>query len=255
MPIRRINSTGRKKLLRQDVTIFVSQDPEGVLTFDATLNLADYELPGDAKVFLEAYRQRTFMRFDYGTVQSPQSVADQSRRLVEFSSKDGLLFRVKVVSSGGLLLAEGDQIPIASNEEQDDSRIPLLPTEPEDLGQEVWCVDIGANGPILQVSKHLPDWKAVAASPTFRCLVFTSAMREILTHVVLIEGESDADDEGSWRGRWLRFARSLGVGEPPDQTADDSEKNDWIDAAVKRFSQHHQILNQYKTHFGSEATS
>ena len=174
MPIRRINSTGRKKLLREDVKIAVSQDSDGTLQFDATLNLADYELPLDARVYLEAYRQSTFMRFDYGTVQYPQSPAGQSRKLGEFTSKDGLLFRAKITSSGdqrGLLLAEGDQIPIESDEEKIESRIPLLPTAPEDLGQEIWCVEIGASGPILQVSKHLQDWKAVAAPwrPAGRC--------------------------------------------------------------------------------------
>ena len=46
-----------------------------------------------------------------------------------------------------MLLAEGDRIPVNDDEEQPDDRIALLPTAPEDLGQETWRVDLtGANG-------------------------------------------------------------------------------------------------------------
>lgn len=258
MAIRRVNSTGRKKILRDDVKVSVLGRSDGTLEFDAAFNFVDYELPPDARVYLEAYRQSTFMRFDYGTVQSPQLAAGKSRKLNEFTSKDGLLFRVKVTSpadQAGLLLAEADQIPIESADNQDESRIPLLPTAPEDLGQEVWCVGIGASGPILQINKHLQDWKEVAGSLAFRCLVFPSAMRHILTHIVLIDQEPDADDQQSWRGRWLRFATSLGVGDPPDLTSDEIEKMEWIDAAVRRFSQHFQLVNHYKNHLTLEVSS
>ena len=71
MSIRRINSTGRKKIVRGDARISVRPDPDGVLTFNAMINLADYDLPNDAHVFVEAYRQTTFMRFRHGTVAAP----------------------------------------------------------------------------------------------------------------------------------------------------------------------------------------
>jgi len=255
MPIRRINSTGRKKLLREDTRIVLTQHGNGMSSFDAMLNLADYELPANANVFVEAYRQSTFMRFPYGTVQSPLASNDISRTLTEFPTRDGVLFRVKVVSAGegcGLLLAEGDQIPPTSTEDREDRRIPLLPTAPADLGQEVWCVEIGASGPLLQVNRHLQDWKAVAGSPVFRSLTYPSAMREILRQILLVDEVFDADDESSWRGRWLRFACSLGAGEPPEQDTEESEKAEWIDAAAKRFAHQHQILNYYKAHLDSE---
>src|SRR5258708_2775968 len=134
MSIRRVNSTGRKKIVRQDARIFVRADSDGVLTFDAVLDLTDYDLPNDATVFVEAYRQTTFMRFPHGTVAAPQPSHDSSaRRLADFASGDGLLFRVKVTSTGeraGVLLAEADRIPISDNEEQPDNRIALLPIAP-----------------------------------------------------------------------------------------------------------------------------
>src|SRR5262245_39519614 len=121
MPIRRINSTGRKRIQREDARIHVRTGSDGVLAFDATLNLADYGLPADAAVFVEAYRQTSFMRFPHGTVAAPQAPPGVERRLTEFSSCDGLLWRVKVTSTGdrpGLLLAKGDRIPVSNDEEQ-----------------------------------------------------------------------------------------------------------------------------------------
>src|SRR5437016_4376307 len=113
MSIRRINSTGRMKIVRGDARISVRPDPDGVLTFDATIKLTDYGLPNDAPVFVEAYRLTTYMRFPHGTVAAPQPPGNLSRRLTEFLTDDGLLFRVKVTSTGdraGLLLAEAESI-------------------------------------------------------------------------------------------------------------------------------------------------
>src|SRR5207245_4335473 len=174
MSIRRINFTGRKRIVRQDAQIFVRPDSDGVLTFDATINLTDYGLPDDAHVFVEAYRLETFMRFPHGTVAAPQPPRGAARRLTEFASRDGLRFRVKVTSTGdraGMLLAEGDRIPFSDDEEQPDNRIALLPPAPAELGQEIWRVDvIDANGPLLLVNSRVRDWKAVACSPPFRSL-------------------------------------------------------------------------------------
>lgn len=250
MPIRRINSTGRKKILREDAKVFVSPDSDGVLTFDAVFNLADYELPSDAKIFIEAYRPTDFLRFEYGTVGAPRSPKGLRPRLTEFATKDGLLFRVKITSTGdrdGLLLAEGESIPISDDEDQLEKRIPLLPPQPADLGQELWRIEFnGTKGPFLEVNNRL-DWKSVAASPLFRSLVYPAAMRQILTQVMLIEEVCDTEDVGSWQSRWLVFACSLGVGEPPLFEDDELVKLKWIDDAVDVFSRTHQFLVNYQS--------
>ncbi|MFB3893948.1 MAG: hypothetical protein ACE15C_18215 [Phycisphaerae bacterium] len=176
MSIRRINSTGRKKILREDARVTVHPDGEGALTFDAALNLGEYELPADANVFVEAYRQTSFMRFPYGTVSAPHPPADDPRRLTEFAGREGLHFRVKVTATedrAGVLLAEADRIPISEEEEQPDNRIPLLQVIQDDLEAETWRVDDlkGASGPVLAINRRVGDWKAVAASPLLQCLV------------------------------------------------------------------------------------
>ncbi len=252
MSIRRINSTGRKKIRRENARIIVREDGgDGALTFDAILDLGEYDLPGDAHVFVEAYRQTTFMRFPHGTVSSPQPPHDEPRLLTEFATRDGLLFRVKVTSSDGrpgVLLAEADRIPISDDEEQPDNRVALLPAVPYDLGQETWRVDFnGAGGPQLLVNTRVGDWKTVARSPAFRSLVYPAAMRQILWHIYKVEECRDVDDPDAWQSRWLAFAATLpGVGLPPAGGEED-DWSDWIDGAVASFSRQHQLLDHYKT--------
>lgn len=259
MSIKRINSTGRKKILREDVQIIVRPDDDGVLTFDATLDLAEYGLPDDGQVFVEAYRQTTFMRFEHGTAALPQAPRHVSRRLTGFATADALQFRVKVTSAGdrpGVLLAEADQIKPRDDDEQPDDRIPLLPPAPCDLGQETWRVGFGeSTSPLLLVNSRLGDWKSVAASPLFRSLVYPAAMRQVLTRIVVVEDMDERDDPTSWQCRWLAFTAGLGVGEPPAPDADDGTKLDWIDDAVESFARQHQMLNYFRAFLDTEASS
>jgi hypothetical protein len=252
MSIRRINSTGRLKIMREDARFFVQSDSEGTLRFDATLDLQDYRLPTDAQVYVEAYRQTTFMRFPHGTTGDPRAQANVDRRLTEFATPEGMLFRVKVTSTGdraGVLLAEADRIPVSDEEERPDNRIPLLPAAQADLGQEVWQVDglTTTSGPLLLINNRVGDWKAVAASPQFRSLVFPVAMRQVLWHIYKIDETRATDDPDDWRCRWLIFAAALpSVGEPPVTSDDDSEWDDWISTAVESFARQHQMLEHYK---------
>jgi hypothetical protein len=260
MSIRRINSTGRRKIMREDARISVRPDSDGALMFDATLELTDYELPIDARVFVEAYRSPSFMRFPYGTVAQVQPPPELARRLTEFASREGLRFRVKVTSTGdraGLLLAECDGVPVSDDVEQPDNRIALLPPAPADLGQETWRVDLtGANGPLLLVNRRLGNWRAVAISPLFRSLVYPAAMRQVLWHIYKVEGTRTTDDAGDWRCRWLMFATALpGVGGPPLTSNDDDIWGYWITDAVESFARSHQMLDHYTEFLAAEASA
>jgi hypothetical protein len=261
MAIRRINSTGRKKILREDARFLVRTDADGVLSFHGTLNLTEYGLPEDGQVFVEAYRQTTFMRFPHGTVALPEPPPDPPRQLTEFATRDGLRFRVKVTSTGeraGLLLAEGDSLPASDDEEHPEDRIPLLPPAPGDLGQETWRVDFsGADGPLLLINSRLGDWKAVAGSPVFRSLVYPAAMRQVLWHVYNVRKTPAMDDDQDWGSRWLSFAAALpGADDPPlDSDDDDGKWQAWIDGAVESFSRKHRMLDRYGAFLTSEASA
>ena len=87
--IRQIDHTGRKRISRDAVRIAL-RDEKGRLTFDATRKLGEYALPPDAHVWLEAYRQASWMQFSWGRVSEPALPAD--RWLDDFDSGDGVLF-------------------------------------------------------------------------------------------------------------------------------------------------------------------
>ena len=102
----RFNYTGRKKIKRQDIIITIFNS-NGILSYDADVDLTDYTLPSEAPVYVEAYRQTSWMRFEHGTVSSLKS--QSNNRLSEFDSLDGIRFRVKVSQGDGV---HGSKPPI-----------------------------------------------------------------------------------------------------------------------------------------------
>lgn len=257
MPIRRFNYTGRKRLKHHDVKVFVRPSGNGVAEFDAQLSLGNYDLPPDSLISIEAYRQTSWMRFSCGTVQRVS--LPSNRKLAEFDTHEGILFRVRVTSPSepeGLLLAEADQIHPKEPEEADEDRISLLPAKPDDsLGDEVYRVDLEEDRPILLINARLGDWRAVARDPVFIALAYPAAMREILKHILRIEGHFDSEDMTDWKSQWLFFAQRLpGVGDVPSDDRPDLV-NDWINDAVAAFCRHYRVAHQFQQYWTGEGTS
>lgn len=235
--IRRLNYTGRVKIHRADVRL-TTREVEGFLSFDADLRLHGYELPAEALVFVEAYRQTTWMRFPFGTVANLLPPSPDQRRLVEFDSAEGIRFRVKVTQAHDehILLAAADRIPLATPDEDSD-RESLLPVVPYELGDEIWRVDM-SDEPRLLVSKAAcSDWRQLAQSPVFVALVYPAVLRQVLVDI-LAGGHRNTDDEADWRSKWLRFAALLpGMNPyPPEKDEGDEAALRWADDAVIAFS-------------------
>jgi hypothetical protein len=254
--IRRFNYTGRKRIRREHVDIVVRELGEGAATFDATVELERYALPPEALVFVEAYRSPLWMRFGFGTVELRQT--PDERRLTEFESTEGLLFRVKVTSPNEhrrLLLAEADQIPLRRPEQKPDRRVPLLPVVPEDLGDEVARLDFGPSfedRPKLFVNRNLGDWPTIAKSPAFAAMVYPQALREILTRVLWIEEYYELEPADDWRAQWLRFATlAPGVGAVP-QKGEQEYFDDWIRSAVETFARHQRLGTVFEEFWSKE---
>jgi hypothetical protein len=253
MPTRRLNYTGRQRIARCHVRIIACERPDAPPTFDAALRLQSYGLPPEARVYVEAYRQTRWMRFDFGT--GGGIVPPLDRTLSEFESLDQVLFRVKVTCATGdrqgVLLAEADQIPVRRPEDSDEDRIPLFPVAPADLGAEVYRVDFTDGPPTLLVNRAVGDWRQVAQSPPFRSLVYSAALRQILTRVLCIDGVGEADED-DWPSRWLRFACGLsGVGDVPDPEDRDACEV-WIDTAVAAFARQFRMMDQFHAFWRGE---
>lgn len=242
MSTRTLNFTGRKKIRRSDVQVTVTTQ-ESPAAFTANLDLSGYKLPANAAVYVEAYRQAGYMRFAFGVVQRVQPPKDTS--LAEFDAPEGVLFRVKVVSTGrtpGLLLAEADRIRprLMGGQQQPPS---LLPVQPADLGEEVWRLDLDAEEPVLLVNRRLGDWRATARHPVFAALVFPEVYAQVLTRLADDDRLTPDDDAEDWYAQWLRQALSIpGVGRPP---AERELMQEWVRNAVGAFCRQHAFLKLF----------
>jgi hypothetical protein len=244
--IRRLNYTGRIKIHRADVSL-ATREENGSLRFDAELRLHDYELPAEALVFVEAYRQTTWMRFPFGTVANLQPPPPEKRLLAEFDSADEIRFRVKVTQARDehILLAAADRIPLGKPEEDAD-RDSLLPVSPAELGDELWRVDLDDEPRLLVNKSAAPDWRQLAQSAIFFALVYPAVLRQVLTSI-LAGGHRDTDDETDWRSKWLRFASLLPGMDPqppPKQEGEDAALR-WAEDAVAAFARKQALKEKF----------
>jgi hypothetical protein len=242
--IRRLNYTGRVKVRREDVAVRV--DPaNGSFVLSANLSLGEYEFPPGALVFLEAYRQTTWMRFPFGTVDSFQPPPAGERLLSEFEYVEGVLFRLKVTSPDDhMLLGVADRIP-AGNPSDDADRESLLPVFPAQLGDEVWQLDLSDEPRLLVNKSAVSDWRQLATSPIFVALVYSAALRQVLETILIGHQYRDLDDELDWRSKWLRFATRLpGVDRELPEKEEDTARQ-WVSDVVASFSRKLQLAKTF----------
>lgn len=231
MATSRLNYTGRKKIDSRHVKIVVHREGAERRRFDAELNLASYQFQGDARVVVEAYRQTTVMRFDFGSVLLLRPPA--SCELGDFDSDDAILFRVLVTDTTrrhGMLLGSIDRIRPSDPAEPDENRKSLLPVEPAELGDQIWRLEFGAEV-VLQINRDLPDWRQTVMSPNFKALVYPAIIRQVLTKALILDEHDDDDDPENWRSNWLIFAKRI-PGVPSEIPAETDEREEWIETVT-----------------------
>jgi hypothetical protein len=249
MAIRRVNFTGRKRIGHDRISLHLAEAGGGIPAVEFQVEFDSEGLPNDALVFLEAYRQTTFMRFDAGLVSEQRQ--KKAFLLTEFQSADAVLFRLKVTSpENGVLLAEADTLRPAALDEKGIKRSGLLPVRSaKDLGSELFRLDF-EDRPTLLINDSLGDWRALATSPLFASLTLPLLLREILNRVLHVEKHFDADPSDSdWKSRWLWFGVLTSSAPPPEQEADSTEIDDWVDDVVAAFSANKSIVNRFKKHW------
>ena len=251
--LRRFNYTNRKRIGRDDVEIVVRQEG-GSFSFDADLSLlTEYGFAKECSVFVEAYRQTIWKRFDFGKIGAIQAPDD--RLLDRFGTPDGIHFRVKIAdpSNRYKLVAEADGIPLRAPEGTTAPTESLLRIVPADLQSEVFRVSYDENGPLLEISKHAGEKSAIAKDPAFASLAYPAIFRDILVRILLIDEHDDLENGESWQTQWLKFALRLpGVVAPPQQD-DEDEVRDWIDAAAAAFARQANVMTKFAKHWESQA--
>lgn len=243
--MRRFNYTGRLRIDRSRVSVTLHAVENGRLDCEADVDVSELvkaKVPPTAGIFLEAYNRTKFERFDLGTVGSP--AAKQTWHLETFHKDESLLFRVKVVDANdhaGRIIASASGIRPATPDESHQSS--LLPVSVEPLDDVVYRVDFPDDGPpTLRLNEALDTSleggiKAVVRTPLFVALVLPEVVRQVLTRILVVEGQdTDDDDSSSSCAKWRRYARILN----PDPMPELGEEDDtgplleWIDVAVSK---------------------
>lgn len=244
--IRKFNYTGRKKIKRSAVRVDLVQDSAGRRCVHAQLQLTDMALPANAHVYVEAYQRTAYQRFDYGTVGGLKPPADP--RLSHFSDSATPLFRVKIVDRGGVhgrILAAVDKIRPESVDSLPSGSHCLLYVEYHDLGGCVWQLDLEGDWPVLKLNRAAEEINMVASSDRrFLPLVYPEVLRQVLTHVLIVEEHTDPDCDDDWPSLWLKLACSFPGMAPPPQAGSHAQR-EWIEKAVDAFSANNRLIEKF----------
>lgn len=244
--LRKLNFTDRVTLPRSAVSITLRRDATGVLLFDPILTLTDLAMPVDARIFVEAFYRTSYMRFDCGTI--GHLTIPPSRRLTDIDSDHLIRFRVKIV--GGSLqdehrvLAASPDITVASDGPASSSRISLLPVNFRDLGHQVWRVELETNQAVLELNNKIASIEQMARTDKrFFALVYPAAVREILTHILLVEQYELDEESDEWWSLWLRWGATL----TPDPVPDDpDDRAAWIAAVIAAFCDRYELSRAFE---------
>jgi len=245
---RRINSTGRKKILLSDIKIEILEASAGEpLRAKVGFELESYAFPPEAKVVVEAYHRSSSQRFDLGTIGNlkipPVLILDQ----VDHSGT--VLFRIKVVDQVdhlGLLLGSAERVhPRSSGEEA--SRQSLFPVHYRDLRDEIWRVEFLPDArPTLILNNRWPEVQhQLKIDPVIRAFMLPAAFRLVMEKLILDPDEED-EIETDWRRDWKEFCKTeLGIRDAiPGLGAEQEEKEEWVDRVVARFCEKHKFLKR-----------
>ena len=203
-------------------------------------------VPSDARVFVEAFYRTSYMRFDCGTIGHPS--IPQTRRLTDIDSDNLVRFRVKVV--GGSLqdehrvLAASPDITIAAAGPGSSSRISLLPVNFRDLGHQIWRVELETNQAVLELNNRIASIEQMARTDKkFFALVYPAAVREILTHIALVEQYEPDEESDEWWSLWLRWTATL---TPDPLPSDLDDRPAWITAVVAAFCDRYELSRPFE---------
>lgn len=237
----RINSTGRKRILREHIRIRLNDGGGGLPpTFTADIQLPpELQLDPSAKVYVEPYVKSSSMRFDFGTV--GQITSPASCLLSDIDAGAAILFRVKVVDETdevGCILASANGIRPEDDADGDDRR-PLLPVDSADLGEEIWRLEIDRDaGPTLAVNNRIPDLvEALKRDPYLQGLIYPEVVRGMVRAV--FRADNGFGEEEEWMEGWKdwceeQLGREIGEGENDDIEAVESLADEVASVFVKK---------------------
>ena len=250
--IRRLNYTGRKKISRSHVTVHLLPAGGGQHAFEADFDLAGYDFPTNASVFIEAYNSASYMRFPFGTIAERRLPRDS--RLLEITARPLPKFRLKVVDRTkrlGLLLGVADKLIPLRPQEEVSHKQSLLPVDFCDLGEQVWRLEL-SDWTVLELNNRIESiGEAARSGDAFLGLVYPEVVRRILYEIVIEQDQTDPGfDDTEWTSLWLRYVCSLpGMVEPPSGASEEarSRRAEWIEDGVQAFCRARQARRRFES--------
>jgi hypothetical protein len=245
--IKRVNFTGRRRVPRERIMIEVFDgDPR---TFDAAIDLSDFDAPKDAQVVLEATcaGSNTIPRFEWGTVGTPKP--STNRQLVGLHGHN-IFFSLKIIDRTeqvGRILGLAEVIrPIKGGEKTATGRRGILPVESADLGHEPWRLDFRSEDVYLMVNEKIPDLKdRVRFDPQVYSLIYPPVVRSILQRALQEPVEED-DSSDHWATLWRQFGQTLHAEKtkaPVEES--EEEQEEWISEVVDSFCRDHSLVENF----------
>jgi len=248
--IRKFNYTGRRKLNRQRIDIFVVDD-RPYKSFTATLDLKGLGLSDDAKVYIEPYYKSSFMRFAFGTIANPD--LPENTILSDIPTTSIIRFRVKVVDETkklGRIIRVADKIKPKNSEAGSGNRMSILPINwSVDLDQQIFRVTFPVNDfPMLEINSKIENRKELVKNDqVFRSLMFPSVIKEIVTKIAMTWDEFEEEDS-SWQSTWLKFIKEV-LNVNIDVEFDDGnedEINHWVEEIVAAFCRKNKFRKNFE---------
>jgi hypothetical protein len=247
-----LNVTGRKKIIHAksgntEVKI-IGENSDGGVKYSIDLKINEkHAFPKDAIITLYPYQKSggAYEPVNLGTVAKQENIGKEI--LLPESDVDNLIFRLKV-SKSKYILGLADRVTFFEDEEglsQTGSTSTLLPILTDDISSP-YKIKMAPNGPrppILIVNKKSNIKSKLISDPYTMILVYTAAVREILTNFLIDIRYSD----DRWKDEWIKFIHKI-QGEPDKEPPkpyfiENSAENDvnqdtldWLDEAVSSIS-------------------
>lgn len=253
MAVTRLKLLNRQKIAQRDIKI-VLETTGKTKRFTADLNLQEYHLPPNARIFVDARQLMETIRFDLGTVGKPSArVARDISRL----HGERVTFEVNVITpSGARKLATAEAVRPVNELTAAPGTVPLLPVDASrDLDGLVWCIEhiehFGGrtDAPVLCIDRSAVNGVASTflQDSAARALIFPAVIREVLTRILVTDEHTFEPTSQEWPDSWLRFAAKLTFDDVPSAEASTDDKLRFADQASKAFSRQHMLLSSFIT--------
>lgn len=250
---RQFNYTHRSRIPERAVRVRVSQDPGAPKPLATVLDLGLREIAhghdpdawNRAEVVLEASRHSTssFCRMPVGNISEviARTPPVFSSLLETFSSREGIVFAVKVVAvPDRRILAEATRV-VPEDETGEQPRSELLKVVAADLGEVPWRLAWNSpDPPHLLINSRIPGCEGLFRRDAIaEGLVLPQILGEVLLRLCLDRTVHDEE----WAVDWFALAGRYHPNRHPDDV-DVSAVAEWVDNVIDGFSRQYQFATR-----------